>query len=100
MIKEFEDGRMLFVHNEDGSIRPNNLWAGKGKMSNYWDMNGGHFPYILRKYRIVRFVEKNSKREIEIEIDGALEPYEGVDAEGYLNWGFRFRFGKIIKRKK
>ena len=100
LIKEREDGRKLFVHNEDGSIRPNKLWAGKGKMTNYWDMNGGHFPYIMRRYRSVLFVDKTDDRHVEVEIDGKIEPYEGVDAEGYCNWGFRFRFGKVIKRKQ
>lgn len=100
LIKESEDGRKLFVHNEDGSIRPNNLWAGKGKMTNYWDMNGGHFPYIMRKYRTALFVDKADGRKVEVEIDGNIEPYKGVDAEGYWNWGFQFRFGKITKCKK
>lgn len=100
LIKESEDGRMLFVHNEDGSIRPNDLWAGKGKMTNYWDMNGGHFPYIMRQYRTVLFIDKSDGRKVEVEVDGSIEPYKGVDAEGYYNWGFQFRFGKITRRKK
>lgn len=100
LIKESEEGRKLFVHNEDGSIRPNKLWAGKGKMTNYWDMNGGHFPYIFRRYRTALFVDKTDGRQVEVEIDGAIEPYKGVDAEGYSNWGFLFRFGKIVRRKK
>ena len=100
LIKESEDGRKLFVHNEDGSIRTNNLWAGKGKVTNYWDMNGGHFPYIMRKYRTALFVDKYDDRQVEVEIDGTIEPYEGVDAEGYYNWGFQFRFGKIIRKKR
>ena len=98
LIKESEDGRKLFVHNEDGSIRLNNLWANKGRTANYWDMNGGHFPFIMRKYRSALFIDKSYGTKVEVEIDGAIEPYEGVDAEGYRNWGFRFRFGKIIKK--
>ncbi len=100
LIKESVDGRKLFVHNEDGSIRLNNLWSGKGKTTNYWDMNGGHFPYILKKYRTALFVDKTYGKKVEVEIDGNIEPYRGVDAEGYYNWGFQFRFGKIIKRRK
>lgn len=100
LIKESKDGRKLFVHNEDGSIRLNKLWAGKGKVTNYWDMNGGHFPFIFKKYRTVIFVDKSYGNQVEVEIDGNIEPYKGVDAEGYYNWGFQFRFGKIIKRKK
>lgn len=99
LIKESSEGRKLFVHNADGSIRPNELWAGKGKMTNYWDMNGGHFPYIMRRYHTALFVDKSDGRQVEVEIDGSIEPYKGVDAEGYWNWGFQFRFGKIIKRK-
>lgn len=100
LIKESEDGRKLFVHNEDGSIRTNNLWADKGNVTNYWDMNGGHFPYIMRKYRTALFIDKSDGRQVEVEIDGTIEPYEGVDAEGYYNWGFQFRFGKIIRKKR
>ena len=100
LIKESKDGRKLFVHNEDGSIRPNKLWEGKGKMTNYWDMNGGHFPYIFRRYRTIIFINKSDSRQVEVEIDGDIEPYKGVDAEGYYNWGFQVRFGKILKRRK
>ena len=99
LIKESEEGRKLFVHNEDGSIRLNKLWAGKGKVTNYWDMNGGHFPFIFRRYRTALFFDKNNGRHAEVEIDGTIEPYKGVDAEGYYNWGFQFKFGKIIKHK-
>ena len=63
-------------------------------------MNGGHFPYLFRRYRTALFVDKTDGRQVEVEIDGAIEPYNGVDAEGYYNWGFLFRFGKIIRRKK
>lgn len=100
LIKESEDGRKLFVHNEDGSIRLNKLWTDKGRVTNYWDMNGGHFPFIMRRYQTVLFIDKTDGRQVEIEIDGAIEPYEGVDAEGYYNWGFQFRFGKIVRRKR
>ncbi len=96
LIKESEDGRKLFVHNEDGSIRLNNLWADKGKTTNYWDMNGGHFPFIFRRYRTALFIDKTYGSQVEVEIDGAIEPYKGTDAEGYLNWGFQFRLGKTI----
>ncbi|MBR1415647.1 MAG: AAA family ATPase [Prevotella sp.] len=100
LIKESDDGRKLFVHNEDGSIRLNKLWTDKGRVTNYWDMNGGHFPFIMRRYQTVLFIDKTDGRQVEIEIDGAIEPYEGVDAEGYYNWGFQFRFGKIVRRKR
>ena len=26
--------------------------------------------------------------------------YEGVDAEDYYNWGFKFRLGKILRKKE
>lgn len=97
LIKESDDGRKLYVHNEDGSIRLNKLWAGKGRITNYWDMNGGHFPFIFKRYRTALFVDKTDGRQVEVEIDGTVEPYKGVDAEGYYNWGFQFRFGKIMK---
>lgn len=99
LIKETEDGRKLFVHNDDGSLRLNKVWTNKGKTTNYWDMNGGHFPFVLRKYRTALFVDKTYGDKVEVEIDGGLHPYEGVDAEGYRNWGFQFQFGKIVKRK-
>ena len=100
LIKVSEDGRTLFEHNEDGSIRLNDLWADKGRTTNYWDMNGGHFPFIFKRYRTALFIDKTYGSQVEVEIDGAIEPYKGVDAEGYYNWGFQFRFGKTIKRKR
>ena len=63
-------------------------------------MNDGHFPFIFRKYQSVLFIDKDNGRMVEVEVDGEFEPYEGVDAEEYYNWGFKFRFGKILKRKK
>ena len=63
-------------------------------------MNGDHFPFVFRKYKTVLFVDKVDGRMAEVEVDGAFEPYPGVDAENYCNWGFKFRFGKIIKRKR
>ena len=100
LIKESADGRKFFVHNDDGSIRLNKLWAGKKKTTNYWDMNGGHFPFIFRKYETAVFIDKSYSRQVEVEIDGTIEPYKGVDADGYYNWGYQFKFGRIIKRKK
>ena len=58
-----------------------------GIRTNYWAQS-------------VLFVDKTDGRQVEVEIDGTMEPYKGIDAEGYYNWGFQFRFGKIIKRKK
>ena len=63
-------------------------------------MNGGHFPFIIRRYRTALFIDKTDCRQVEVEIDGIIEPYKGVDAEGYYNWGFQFRFGKTITRKR
>ena len=100
LIKDSDCARKLFAHNEDGSVCINNVWAGKKKINNYWDMNGGHFPFVFRKYRTVLFIDKDEKRKVEVEVDGPFEPYKGVDAENYYNWGFKFRFGKIIKRKR
>ncbi len=99
LIKDARWARKLFVHNEDGSVCINKLWAGK-KIKNYWDMNDGNFPFIFRKYQSVLFIDKDSDRMVEVEVDGKFEPYEGVDAEDYYNWGFKFRLGKILKKKK
>lgn len=99
LIKDSDWARKVFVHNEDGSVRINKLWAGK-KIKNYWDMNDGNFPFIFRKYQSVLFIDKDDGRMVEVEVDGEFEPYEGIDAEDYYNWGFRFRFGKILRKKK
>ena len=63
-------------------------------------MNDGHFPFIFRKYKSVLFIDKDSDRMVEVEVDGAFIAYEGVDADNYYNWGFKFKFGKILKKKK
>lgn len=99
LIKDDYLARKVFVHNEDGSVCKNKLWADK-KIKNYWDMNDGHFPFIFRKYQSVLFIDKNNGRMVEVEVDGGFEAYEGVDAEDYYNWGFKFRFGKILRKKK
>ena len=99
LIKDSEDARKLFAHNEDGSVCINKIWVGERKITNYWDMNGDHFPFVFRKYKSVLFVDKFNGRMVEVEVDGAFEPYPGVDAEDYCNWGFKFRFGKITKRR-
>ena len=99
LIKENEDAHKLFAHNADGSVCINRIWAGERKITNYWDMNGDHFPFVFRKYKTVLFVDKVDGRMVEVEVDGAFEPYKGVDAEDYYNWGFKFRFGKTIRRK-
>lgn len=99
LIKDSRWAKKVFVHNEDGTVRINKLWAAK-KIKSYWDMNEGHFPFIFRKYRSVLFVSKDDDRVVEVEIDGDFEPYEGIDAEDYYNWGFKFRLGKILRKKK
>ena len=99
LIKDSEDARKLFAHNTDGSVCINKIWEGEREITNYWDMNGDHFPFVFRKYRTVQFIDKTDGRKVEVEVDGAFEPYPGVDAEDYYNWGFKFRFGKIIKRR-
>ncbi|MBR1667029.1 MAG: AAA family ATPase [Bacteroidaceae bacterium] len=100
LIKDSDSARRLFAHNEDGSVCINNVWVDERKITNYWDMNGNHFPFVFRRYRTVRFVDKIDGRMVDVEVDGAFEPYKGVDAEDYYNWGFKFRFGKIIRRKR
>ena len=99
LIKDDYWARKVFVHNEDGSVRINKLWAGK-KIKNYWDMNDGHFPFIFKKFQSVLFINKDNGRMVEVEVDGEFEPYEGVDAEDYYNWGFKFRLGKILRKKE
>ena len=99
LIKDSEWARKVFLHNEDGCVCKNKLWADKN-IKSYWDMNDGHFPFIFRKYQSVLFIDKDNGRMVEVEVDGDFEAYEGVDAEEYYNWGFKFRFGKIIKKKE
>ena len=57
----------------------------------------GSFAPKLRLKREITDPDEVSDRDVEL--DGGLHPYEGVDAEGYRNWGFQFQFGKIVKRK-
>lgn len=99
LIKDDRWARRVFAHDEDGSVCINKLWASK-KIKNYWDMNDGHFPFIFRKYRSVFFIDKDSDRMVEVEVDGEFEAYEGIDADDYYNWGFKFRLGKILRKKK
>lgn len=99
LIKDSKWARKVFVHDEEGNVCINKLWAGK-KIKNYWDMNDGNFPFIFRKYQSVLFINKNDGNMVEVEVDGGFEPYDGIDADNYYNWGFKFRFGKIIRKKK
>lgn len=97
LIKDDYWARKVFVHNEDGSVRKNKLWADKN-IKSYWDMNDGNFPFIFKKYQSVLFIDNG--RMVEVEVDGKFEPYVGIDADDYYNWGFKFRFGKILRKKK
>ena len=99
LIKDAHWAHKVFVHNEDGSVCINKVWSGK-KIKNYWDMNDGHFPFIFRKYQSVLFINKDNGNMVEVEVDGEFEPYEGLDADDYYNWGFKFRFGKILRIKE
>lgn len=99
LIKDSEWAHKVFLHDEEDKVCINKLWANK-KIKNYWDMNDGNFPFIFRKYQSVLFINKNDGSMVEVEVDGGFEPYEGIDSEDYYNWGFKFRFGKILRKKK
>lgn len=100
-ISDKEYAKKLLVHNEDGSYRLNKLWADKRKrIYHYRDMNAGHFPFILRKYHTVMFIDRTYGRQLEVEIDGNIEPDIYTDDLDESYWKFMFRLGKIIKRKR
>lgn len=99
LIKDEKCARELFAHDKNGKVRVNKIWAGK-KIKNYWDMNDGHFPFIFRKYQSVLFINKDNGDMVEVEVDGAFDADQGIDAEDYYNWKAVFKLGKILKRKK
>lgn len=101
LIKTPEDGRKFFVRNEDGSYRPNKVWEGKVILTDHCNMNGGDFPYIFRKYRTAIFIDRTYGFQVEVEIDGEIQPREGKkDIYEIPRWGYYFKFGKVKKPKK
>lgn len=46
-IRTEDDARKFFVQNEDGSFRPDKIWEGKVKLTNYWTMFGKSCPYLI-----------------------------------------------------
>lgn len=99
LIKDEKCACDLFVHDRNGKVIVNKIWAGK-KIKNYWDMNDGHFPFIFRKYKSVLFINKDNGEMAEVEVDGSFDAAQGIDAEDYYNWKAIFKLGKILKRKK
>lgn len=100
-ISDSEYANKLLVHNDDGTYRLNKLWAEKRKrIYHYRDMNAGNFPFVFRKYHTVMFIDRTYGRQIEVEIDGNIEPDVYTDDFDESYWKFMFRLGKIIKRKR
>lgn len=93
LIRTADDGKTFFVQNGDGTFRPKKFWAGKIKLTDHCNMNGGDFPYIFRRYRKAILVDKSYGLQVEVEIDGEIQPREGCkDAYGNPRWGYIFRF--------
>lgn len=91
----------LLALNEDGTYRVNSLWADKRKkIYHYRDMNARDFPFVMKQYRTVMFIDRTYLRQMEYEIDGDIEPDIYTDANDESYWKFMFRLGKVIKRKR
>lgn len=56
-------------------------------------MNAGHFPFIMRKYHTAMFIDRTYGRQLEVEIDGNIEPDIYTDDLDESYWKFMFRLG-------
>jgi hypothetical protein len=94
-IYDVNYARKLFKHNGE-EVCINEIYKSIKKKWNYWDMNDGNFPFIMRKYKKARFVCASYPGIIiEVDIVGDIIPYSAIDSDGYNTWAFKFKFNNI-----
>lgn len=98
-IYDTDYAKKIFLH-KDGKVCINKIFSTVKKEWSYWDINGGHCPFVIRQYKRAVFNCLDMDQRLYANIDGAIEVYQTVDPDGDDTWAFRFRIGKVKKQNK
>jgi|GEM_PF-2013031 len=92
-IYDDDDAKKLLEYEDDGELSMNKTFSSlKGKLD-YTDRNGGDFPFIMKQYAYVWFINTKTYEMLQADIDGMIEPKTN---DSYA-WGYYFRFYNIKK---
>ena len=89
-----EEAEQFLVY-KDGELCMNNTFKSINKKLDYTDKNGGDFPFIMKQYTYVCFVNSKTFEILQADIDGLIEP---KTSDNYA-WGYFFRFSNVKKFK-
>lgn len=95
-IYDTDYAKKIFLH-KDGKVCINKIFSSVKKEWSYWDINGGHCPFVVRQYKKAIFICHDMGQRLYADIDGSIEVYQTVDPDGDDTWAFRFRIGKVKK---
>lgn len=93
-IYDDEEAEQFLVY-KDGELCMNRTFKSMNKKLDYTDKNGGDFPFIMKQYTYVWFVNSKTFEKLQADIDGRIDP---KTSDNYA-WGYFFRFSNVKKLK-